>query len=47
MAFDDTELAVLRRAFARQAMFNGGAENAALERAFAEVRREARRPDKA
>lgn len=39
--FDDREMAVLRRAFARQVMFAGNARNAALEDAFADTRREA------
>ncbi|WP_337189152.1 hypothetical protein [Phenylobacterium sp.] len=38
--FDPTELAVLRRAYARQVMFLGGSVNPALETAYAEVRRE-------
>lgn len=39
--FDATELAVLRRAYARQVAFLGGAMNPALEAAYAAVRREA------
>ena len=39
--FDAAELDVLRRAYARQVMFLGGAENAALEVAYASVPREA------
>jgi protein-L-isoaspartate(D-aspartate) O-methyltransferase len=39
--FDASELAVLRRAYARQAAFIGRVENAALEAAYAAVRREA------
>jgi len=39
--FDEAELAVLRRAYARQVTFLGNTRNAALERAYADVRREA------
>src|ERR1700677_452455 len=39
--FDATELAVLRRAYARQVMFLGRADNPALEDAYASVPREA------
>jgi protein-L-isoaspartate(D-aspartate) O-methyltransferase len=39
--FDEAELAVLRRAYARQVTFLGNARNAALERAYADVPREA------
>jgi protein-L-isoaspartate(D-aspartate) O-methyltransferase len=39
--FDARELAVLRRAYARQVMFLGRAENPALETAYATVAREA------
>jgi protein-L-isoaspartate(D-aspartate) O-methyltransferase len=38
--FSEAELAVLRRAYARQAAFFGGVTNEALEEAFATVRRE-------
>jgi hypothetical protein len=38
--FDPAELAVLRRAYARQVLFQGRASNAALENAFATVERE-------
>jgi protein-L-isoaspartate(D-aspartate) O-methyltransferase len=38
--FDPAELAVLRRAYARQVIFQGRASNAALENAFATVERE-------
>jgi protein-L-isoaspartate(D-aspartate) O-methyltransferase len=38
--FDPAELAVLRRAFARQVMFNGAADYPPLEAAYATVRRE-------
>ena len=39
--FNEAELAVLRRAYARQVAFLGNVRNAALERAYAEVAREA------
>jgi protein-L-isoaspartate(D-aspartate) O-methyltransferase len=39
--FDNSELSVLRRAYARQVTFLGDAHNAALEDAFAQVKREA------
>jgi protein-L-isoaspartate(D-aspartate) O-methyltransferase len=39
--FNASELAVLRRAYARQVTFLGGAHNAALEAAYASVPREA------
>jgi protein-L-isoaspartate(D-aspartate) O-methyltransferase len=39
--FSEAELAVLRRAYARQVTFLGNARNPALERAYADVRREA------
>ncbi|HWA46519.1 MAG TPA: methyltransferase [Hypericibacter adhaerens] len=39
--FNEAELIVLRRAYARQIAFLGDANNAALERAYAEVPREA------
>jgi protein-L-isoaspartate(D-aspartate) O-methyltransferase len=39
--FTQAELAVLRRAYARQVTFLGNVRNAALERAYAEVPREA------
>jgi protein-L-isoaspartate(D-aspartate) O-methyltransferase len=39
--FDAAQLTTLRRAFARQVTFTGGASDPALEDAFAEVRREA------
>ena len=39
--FDNSELQILRRAYARQVTFLGNAHNAALEDAFAEVKREA------
>jgi len=39
--FDERELAVLRRAYARQVMFLGRASNRALEAAYASVLREA------
>src|SRR5580704_13244849 len=39
--FDERELAVLRRAYARQVMFLGRASNPALEAAYASVHREA------
>jgi protein-L-isoaspartate(D-aspartate) O-methyltransferase len=38
--FSDAELVVLRRAYARQVTFLGNGRNAALEQAFADVRRE-------
>jgi protein-L-isoaspartate(D-aspartate) O-methyltransferase len=38
--FDPTELAVLRRAYAKQVLFQGHSTNAALEEAFASVARE-------
>jgi protein-L-isoaspartate(D-aspartate) O-methyltransferase len=38
--FDRTELAVLRRAYAKQVIFQGRSSNAALENAFATVERE-------
>jgi protein-L-isoaspartate(D-aspartate) O-methyltransferase len=41
MMFKEDELAVLRRAFARQVMFNGNADYPALEEAYASVKREA------
>ncbi len=37
--FSEAELAVVRRAYARQVTFLGNARNDALERAYAEVRR--------
>jgi protein-L-isoaspartate(D-aspartate) O-methyltransferase len=39
--FDATELSILRRAYARQVMFMGRADNPALEEAYASVPREA------
>ena len=39
--FNEAELTVLRRAYARQVTFLGNVRNAALERAYAEVAREA------
>lgn len=39
--FNETELAVLRRAYARQVTFLGNTNNAALENAYADVPREA------
>src|SRR5258708_12621275 len=39
--FNEAERAVLRRAYARQVTFLGNVRNAALERAYAEVTREA------